>query len=284
MNLRGDVEMEPNKIQQRVNQAISREAMARYMIRQDDPWEASAGEDVRGWPIQDRNGRILGVVEDVFIDATAGRVESVVTASGREIPADGFRVHEHVIVTNEPVSTAAPRAARPGQHARRTRRHVEPGPDSFDGRYHAHFEETFGRRDGQVFSDFLPAYQFGRMQALQPLFYGRPFGRAEEDLQALFELHYPDWTYESTREAIRFGYELGARVRPEFDIRMLEDGTVGPPPAELDRHQISPATEEPGMGEVRDTSSAMTIPGTQSHTAPDRGEDTRPENERTHQP
>lgn len=256
-----------------VNHITDEKAMARFMIRQDDQWLASAGRDVRGWPVQDQSGRILGVVEDVFFDAKAGRVDSVVTASGRVIPSTEYHIGEHVIVVNETVGAALPSA----RHADQESPPPESDPDSFDAKFHAHFDATYGPQGQQDFQEYLPAYRFGRMQALEPLFYGRPFERAEEDLRALFELHFPDDSYDAKQKAIRFGYELGARIWSELDDSILKLEQEGLLPYELDRSQIRLATEEPAVDQARDKSSGMSIPGAQTDQAkaPDEDGSTR---------
>ncbi|HET6569207.1 MAG TPA: PRC-barrel domain-containing protein [Rhodothermales bacterium] len=227
--------------------------MARIMLRKDDPWLSATRPDIRGWLVKDRDGNSLGRVEDVYVDDKSGRVDSVVVASGRVIPPDHFDVHEDYLTTDVSVQDDLPRT----EHTEPIRPTAgSPPPGSFAARYRTHFDLVYGGKGAATFEDFFLAYHFGRVQALDARLFGDSFLQAEQDLRALYELRFPGRSFEDAREAVRYGFNLGAALRASEPMALPQEGDASAEYA-LDREQHRPSDEEPSTEQAARTSASM---------------------------
>jgi uncharacterized protein (TIGR02271 family) len=92
--------------------------MARAPLSQLDDWElVDDDQDIRGWPVQDRDGNRLGTVRELIIDTDTELVEVIVLDNGQEYPNDDVELGRGVVYLRraeivepvvEPVETVEP--------------------------------------------------------------------------------------------------------------------------------------------------------------------------------
>lgn len=72
--------------------------MARAPLSQLDDWElVYEDQDIRGWPVQDREGNRLGTVREMIVDTDTELVEEVVLDDGTEYPNDDIELRDGVV-------------------------------------------------------------------------------------------------------------------------------------------------------------------------------------------
>ncbi len=72
--------------------------MARAPLSQLDDWElVNDDQDIRGWPVQDREGNRLGTVRELIVDSDTELVEQVVLDNGAEYPNDDIELGDGVV-------------------------------------------------------------------------------------------------------------------------------------------------------------------------------------------
>jgi hypothetical protein len=72
--------------------------MARFILSHVDTWKlADAKQDIRGWPVRDREGRRLGLVRSLVGDTGTRRIEAIVLDDGTEIPTREIELGRGVV-------------------------------------------------------------------------------------------------------------------------------------------------------------------------------------------
>lgn len=230
--------------------------MARSMLRKDDPWISTTEPDVRGWSVKDHDGRPLGRVEDVYVNSESGSVDSIVVASGRVVPAHALQIHRDYLSADIPMADDSPYVEHTEPIQAKT---GTPAPGSFEARFLSHFDSAYGDHTSG-FADYLPAYQFGRRKAVGARLFGVSFSQAEQHLRALYELRFPSKSYDDSREAVRFGFDMGSDLRATNPLEFLEKGDV-PPEYLLDRALYRPSDEESSPRQAMKTGTSMSTSG-----------------------
>ncbi len=180
------------------------------LLRKDDPWPKDLPvPDIRDWRVLDAEGRTVGFVQSLAIDRNDMRFEALLTGASDRYAADDVEVGDGVVRINRTLERR-----RPSDEAEKAGRHT-----GFEEAFGDHFRRTFESR-GLDFDDVRPAYQFGRIMALDADYSRRSFVRAEEDLRAEYvarRLHPP---FAAAREAVRFGYQLAQNLDRYRDAGM----------------------------------------------------------------
>src|SRR5688572_7097424 len=61
-------------------------------------WELDRKEDdIRGWPLRDADGRMLGTVSELVADTDSKCISQIILANGRRIPAHDVWLGDHVV-------------------------------------------------------------------------------------------------------------------------------------------------------------------------------------------
>lgn len=72
--------------------------MARAPLSRLDDWElVDDDQDIRGWPVQDRDGNRLGTVRELIVDTDTEQVEVIVLDNGAEYPNDDVELGRGVV-------------------------------------------------------------------------------------------------------------------------------------------------------------------------------------------
>ena len=97
--------------------------MTHVMLRPDDPWrERSDRPDIRGWRVEDADGRLLGRVETVIADTEQDTVVAVLLGPNERYEAADIAVGDGVVRLARRVEPAATPSA--------DGLHTAPGGDS----------------------------------------------------------------------------------------------------------------------------------------------------------
>ncbi|MDB4942032.1 MAG: hypothetical protein JWP97_1566 [Labilithrix sp.] len=68
-------------------------------------------QDVRGWPLQDSSGQQLGVIKELLVDTSQGRVTTLLLDNGKTIPATDVSLGNHVVMFGQRRANVAGAAA-----------------------------------------------------------------------------------------------------------------------------------------------------------------------------
>ena len=72
--------------------------MTRAPLSQLDDWElVNEDQDIRGWPVQDREGHQIGTVRELIVDTDTELVEVIVLEDGVEYPNDDIELGDRVV-------------------------------------------------------------------------------------------------------------------------------------------------------------------------------------------
>jgi len=74
-------------------------------------WELDhKDEDIRGWPLRDADGRMIGTVSDLIADTDTHCVTQVILANGKRISAHELWLGDHVVTLTSATREAGPEA------------------------------------------------------------------------------------------------------------------------------------------------------------------------------
>ena len=63
-------------------------------------------QDVRGWPVKDASGAVLGKVQEMLVDTQAEHVETLVLDNGQQVPARDVTLADHTVLIGGAQRTA----------------------------------------------------------------------------------------------------------------------------------------------------------------------------------
>lgn len=161
--------------------------MARFTLSHQDDWELThEWQDLRGWPVKDASGALLGTVAAMIADTESEIVEALVLDDGRKISAREVTLDDGVVF----VPTLVPLVVE---------------YEDYRGNFLEHCRTTYGV-DESGFETYEPAYRFGYDSAAHDDFRDRDFGEAETTLRPYYEREYGEGSYDTARDAIEYGY------------------------------------------------------------------------------
>lgn len=120
--------------------------MARIPLSQNDDWHLGDAPDIRGWTVQNPDGRTVGCVDDLIVNTHTHQVDSIVLDTGDRYPMVDVELRDGVVRLDR-VSTPEtnPETAQPpgldderpgdldGSHRRA---HLDPKRAKYIGEYH----------------------------------------------------------------------------------------------------------------------------------------------------
>ncbi len=91
--------------------------MARAPLSQLDDWElVHEDQDIRGWPLEDRDGNYIGTVQELIVDTDTEFVETIVLDNGEQYPNDDIELGDGVVYLRR-AEAPEPERAEPEQVA-----------------------------------------------------------------------------------------------------------------------------------------------------------------------
>lgn len=81
--------------------------MTRAAMSRLDDWELeNDSQDIRGWPVYDRDNQPLGSVTDLIGDTDRGYIDTIVLNDRTELPTDTVRISDGMVVVTAGTTTA----------------------------------------------------------------------------------------------------------------------------------------------------------------------------------
>jgi stress response protein YsnF len=104
--------------------------MTRAPLSQLDDWQLeNSDQDIRGWPVQDQAGNMIGTVTEMIVNTDVQYVDAIILDNGAEIPTSDIEIGNGVVYllgvapveAVEPAETAPLRTAASAETALRER-------------------------------------------------------------------------------------------------------------------------------------------------------------------
>lgn len=187
--------------------------MSRIALSDTGDWklEFPEDQDVRGWPVLDKNNSETGLrVEDMIVDTDQKMVDAVVFTDGTEYPARDLSIGDGVVYATADAIEGTRRAGdidgygSTVPHSRRD--YSDDVIVEYDPDYRGHYETAYADDDRAYDDDLVHAYRYGTESAYDDDYRNRAYTDAESDLQSGYLARYPDRDYDADRDAVRYGY------------------------------------------------------------------------------
>lgn len=187
--------------------------MSRIALSNTGDWklEFPEDQDVRGWPVLDKNNAETGLrVEDMIVDTDQKMVDAVVFTDGTEYPARDLSIGDGVVYATADAIDGAQRAADIDGYGSTVPHSGHEYSDDvivdYDPDYRRHYETAYADYDRDYDDDLVHAYRYGTETAYHDDYRNRAYVDAETDLQSDYLARYPDRDYGADRSAVRYGY------------------------------------------------------------------------------
>jgi sporulation protein YlmC with PRC-barrel domain len=189
--------------------------MSRVPLSETGEWQLKNREqDIRGHRVLDASGAHVGTVDEMIVNTSERRVDSIVLDDGREIPASDIRIADNAVYISADAATAAGGTVTVYDGGDVVER-AEVSGGNYDAHaddFRTHYAETYSSA-GHDFSTYEPAYRYGYDAAYDDAYRNRTYQDAEADLRQGYSSRYPDRPYDDVGDAVRYGYTRARRGR-----------------------------------------------------------------------
>ena len=187
--------------------------MSRIALSNTGDWklEFAEDQDVRGWPVVDKDGNETGLrVEDMIVDTDQKMVDALLLSDGTEYPARDVSIGEGVVYATATDVDGARRTADIDGYGTTVPHSGHVYDDDvvvqYDPDYRAHYETAYADHDRAYDDDLADSYRYGTEAAYHDDFRNRAYLDAEPDLQTAYLARYPGRDFDADRHAVRYGY------------------------------------------------------------------------------
>ncbi len=186
--------------------------MSRIALSHTGDWtlEFPDDQDVRGWPVLDKNHAETGLrVEDMIVDTDQEMVDAVLFTDGTEYPARDLSIGDGVVYATADAIEGARRAGDIDGYGSTVPHAGHEYSDDvvveYDPDYRGHYETAYGD-DDRDYDALAPAYRYGTETAYHDDYRNRAYVDVESDLRTGYGSRYPDRDFDADRAAVRYGY------------------------------------------------------------------------------